>query len=396
MSSSHERKIADLRALKLGDLLEEFDERLGSRREPEVLTLTEKMGFVSQRERFKKRLAIADTSDYRLIGLNDIAFNPYLLRAGAIAQNTDWKEAIISPVYPTFHVRNGYNPRFVNRLLCRGFLRSRYEFIGSVPRKRRTAVKDFLNLEIPPQPSLAEQEQIVRLLDEADELRKLSAQADRLTSALVPALFQEMFGGSGSDAKRWPVKTLEQLAERLHQGINTAAEKVQYHTSGYPILQAKHVTSGRIEIDDARFVSAADFAKYKDRYRPDSGNILFTNIGTIGKSVVVDRATDFLVAWNIFLIALHPDISPIFVNAYLQLLDKRGYFTGRNTGSATQFVSKSQMQSIEVPVPPLSLQNEFSQRVTRIHELGTAQVACRKRIDDLLQSMLHSAFNGEL
>src|SRR5437899_2511834 len=145
MSSSNEKRLPASCALKLGDVLEEFDERLGQRREPEILTLTEKMGFVSQRERFKKRLAIADTSDYRLIGLNDIAFNPYLLWAGAVAQNTDWEAAIISPVYPTFHVRKGYNPRFANYLLCSGFLRSRYDAIsfGSVPRKRRTSVKDF-------------------------------------------------------------------------------------------------------------------------------------------------------------------------------------------------------------------------------------------------------------
>jgi hypothetical protein len=65
--------------LKLGDVLEVFDQRLGVCPEPEILTLTEKMGFVAQRERFNKRLAIADTSNYKVIGLHDIAFNPYLL-----------------------------------------------------------------------------------------------------------------------------------------------------------------------------------------------------------------------------------------------------------------------------------------------------------------------------
>ena len=58
MRRSRESKPAAETVLKLGDLLEEFDERLGARPEPEILTLTEKLGFVSQRERFKKRLAI--------------------------------------------------------------------------------------------------------------------------------------------------------------------------------------------------------------------------------------------------------------------------------------------------------------------------------------------------
>src|SRR5258708_5828752 len=45
-----------------------------------------------------------------------------------------------------------------------------------------------------PLPPMAEQERILKLLDEADELRKLRAEADRRTAALIPALFHEMFG----------------------------------------------------------------------------------------------------------------------------------------------------------------------------------------------------------
>lgn len=36
---------------------------------------------------------------------NDIAFNPYLLWAGAVAQNIIVDEGIISPLYPTFRVQ---------------------------------------------------------------------------------------------------------------------------------------------------------------------------------------------------------------------------------------------------------------------------------------------------
>ena len=54
-------------------------------------------------------------------------------------------------------------------------------------------LKQMPSIDIPV-PPLAEQERIVKLLDEADELRKLRAQADRRTADLIPALFHEMFG----------------------------------------------------------------------------------------------------------------------------------------------------------------------------------------------------------
>jgi restriction endonuclease S subunit len=54
----------------------------------------------------------------------------------------------------------------------------------------RRAELEKLPIPVPP-PS--EQERIEKLLDEADGLRKLRAQADRRTAALLPALFHEMF-----------------------------------------------------------------------------------------------------------------------------------------------------------------------------------------------------------
>jgi type I restriction enzyme S subunit len=61
----------------------------------------------------------------------------------------------------------------------------------------------FERTEIPV-PPLAEQERIVKLLDEADELRKLRAQADDRTAVLIAALFDEMFGNPATNPKGWP------------------------------------------------------------------------------------------------------------------------------------------------------------------------------------------------
>lgn len=54
-----------------------------------------------------------------------------------------------------------------------------------------------------PLPPLPEQERIVKLLDEADELRKLREQADKRSADLIPALFEEMFGDLGKNPMGW-------------------------------------------------------------------------------------------------------------------------------------------------------------------------------------------------
>jgi type I restriction enzyme S subunit len=54
------------------------------------------------------------------------------------------------------------------------------------------------------------------------------------------------------------------------------------------------------------------------------------------------------------------------------------------------------LKRLNVPIPPLSLQEEFAGCVNKIRELAAVQAASRRRLDDLFQSMLHCAFNGEL
>ena len=69
---------------------------------------------------------------------------------------------------------------------------------------------------------------------------------------------------------------------------------------------------------------------------------------------------------------------------------------GRGSKTALPILKKSLFAQIRIPVPPLSLQNEFAQRVKELREMESAQAASRRRLEALFQSMLHRAFNGEL
>ena len=61
----------------------------------------------------------------------------------------------------------------------------------------------------------------------------------------------------------WTKSKLGDLCVRNYQGINTVADKVEYQKIGYPILQAKHITSEKLDFDDVRFLSDLDFEKYR-------------------------------------------------------------------------------------------------------------------------------------
>ncbi len=165
---------------------------------------------------------------------------------------------------------------------------------------------------------------------------------------------------------RWRWARLGDITNYLSQGVNTAADKVAYVDKGYKILQSKHITSGVIDDDDARHLSGSDFLEYKDRFSPRPGDILFTNIGTIGKSVIVDESKEFLVAWNLFIVRPSYFLLPKYLKTILDALDGQGAFHDLTSGSATKFVSKVSMSNLVLAIPPEAEQHRI---VTKVNEL---------------------------
>ena len=58
-----------------------------------------------------------------------------------------------------------------------------------------------------PLPAPSEQRRIVEILDQADRLRSLRAEADAKANSILPALFIQMFGDPVRNPMKWPEKT---------------------------------------------------------------------------------------------------------------------------------------------------------------------------------------------
>lgn len=250
-------------------------------------------------------------------------------------------------------------------------------------------------IEFPP---LEAQQRIVKLLDEADELRKLRAQADRRTAALIPALFHEMFGDPEKNRNRWPVFNFgELLSEPLRNGVSPA--KDGSHTAKVFTLSA--ITG---EHFNPSAWKDASFARPPDRTSRAS-ELLFLICRGNGNKELVGRAKFPWGAGDNFvfpdtMIAGIPNaemLLPSFLEEAWRLPVIRSQIaSGARTTNGTFKINQTVIEQIRLLVPPLPLQKEFAQRVTEIRELEAAQAASSRRLEDLFQSLLHRAFNGDL
>jgi len=233
-----------------------------------------------------------------------------------------------------------------------------------------------LEIAIPPLPEQKKIAEILSGIDRAIEARKRTA--DKITTTcrfVADEILQQAKYTYGS------IK-IKDCANRLWQGINTAADRVEYHERGVPILQAKHITSGQIDSGGARFLCEGDYSRYSCRFQPSVGDILFTNIGTIGKSAIVTTPSKFLVAWNIFLISPSDAIESEYLHCFMQVLDQQNYFHQHAAGNATKFINKTLISELEVPLPPREEQIKICARIKALSRAAKcSQDAASKHLE---------------
>jgi len=243
-----------------------------------------------------------------------------------------------------------------------------------------------------PVPSLAEQDRIVKLLNEADELRKLRTEADLRTVALVPSLFHKMFGDPASPGKfKWvvPLNTIGKIVTG-----NTPPRK---HADFYGDF-IEWIKTDNIDPTRGVITRAAERLSEQGATRGrvvSAGSVLVTCIagsrGRIGDSAVTDRP----VAINQQINAIIPEIQndAVFVSEMIRAL--KSVIQSKATGVMTGIINKSALGSVNGIRPPLSAQREFATQVTQIRALQLEQAASRERLDNLFQSALHRAFQHQ-
>ncbi len=251
-----------------------------------------------------------------------------------------------------------------------------------------------VNVPVPPLP---EQERIVKLLDEADELRKLRAQSDRRTAALIPALFHEVFGDPDMNPLGWPVTGVGDLMDACDYGTS---QKANEEGLGIPVLRMGNVTTdGRLDLEDLKTVELADSELAKQRLQV--GDVLFNRTNSrelVGKTGMWDGRFEAVPASYFIRVRFRPNAEhPQHFTTFMNLPSMKHRLAEMARGAVGQAnINSKELKSIKFPVPPIKLQCEFATRVTEIREMESAQSASRKRLDDLFQSMLHRAFEGEL
>ncbi|MBO5637113.1 MAG: restriction endonuclease subunit S [Acidaminococcaceae bacterium] len=101
--------------IRIGDFIQEQSER-NKTGITNIKSVSNKRGFIDQRNQFSKIVASADVSNYKVVKKHNIAYNPSRINVGSIAIYEDDEPGVVSPMYIVFSCI-GISPKFLLLLL---------------------------------------------------------------------------------------------------------------------------------------------------------------------------------------------------------------------------------------------------------------------------------------
>lgn len=248
-----------------------------------------------------------------------------------------------------------------------------------------------LEISLPP---LEEQKRIAEILDQAEELRRKRREAIAQLDTLTQSIFFEMFGDPVKNPKGWTVSKLGDITEKITDGEHQTPKRT---LQGIKLLSARNIQNGYIDVRDVDYISVEEHERIKKRCNPVRGDILISCSGTIGRVTTVDIDEPFSLVRSVALLKLNYNlISSKFIEYFLRTPALHAKMQQRANASSQANLFQNQIRELPALLPPLSLQQEFAQRVEAVEELKKSHHASLLELDALFASLQHRAFKGEL
>lgn len=252
--------------------------------------------------------------------------------------------------------------------------------------QRRVPAAFLQNLALP-LPPISEQRRIADRLDQADLLRAKRRQALARLDDITQSIFHERFEGL-ADARVSLGSVCLRITDGTHQPPKWAAQ-------GHPFLFVSNIVHGEIDFQTSRFISDETHAQLTERCPIESGDVLYSTVGTYGVPVVVRTDTKF--AFQRHIAHLKPNrelIHPDFLAVQLASPDLKRQADSAARGAAQKTVNLKDIRDFSVVVPAMQEQVRLVSELESIRSIGRRMRAAQAVEEELGVALRHAAFSS--
>jgi type I restriction enzyme S subunit len=265
------------------------------------------------------------------------------------------------------------------------------------PKTEQVSIAAFLDRETGKIDALvATQRRLIELLKE----KRQAVISHAVTKGIDPTAPMKDSGVEwlGEVPVHWQALQLGRLCRQVSDGPHFSPT---YVDEGVMFLSARNVRVDCWSLEDAKFISEADYEEFCRRVIPEPGDILYTKGGTTGIARVVDLLTRFQVWVHIAVLKLWASqADPHFV-AYA-LNSTAGYEQSQlhTRGATNQDLGLTRMIKIWLALPPMDEQraivSHLEALVGKIDVLSSEAASTISLLNERRSALISAAVTGKI
>lgn len=205
---------------------------------------------------------------------------------------------------------------------------------------------------------------IVKMLDKiADLIVKRKKQLEKLDE-LVKARFVELFGDPVSNSFGWKTDYLKNVTSKIGSGATPKGGKESYQAEGITLIRSMNVHDGRFEYKDLAHITNEQ-AKQLDNVTVEENDVFINITGaSVARSCIVPKyILPARVNQHVAIIrCITSMLNPVFANNMFLNYSFKGQLLdiGETGGATRQAITKQQLETLGVILPPIELQKQFA------------------------------------
>ena len=231
-----------------------------------------------------------------------------------------------------------------------------------------------------------------------DRLKKIIQNCNReldLLDELVRARFVEMFGDPVTNDMLWNTDVLKDICTKIGSGSTPRGGKESYIDEGISLIRSMNVHNAYFEYKNLAHITL-DQAEKLNNVVVEHDDLLFNITGaSVARCCVVP--SDVLPArvnQHVCILRCREKINPIFLQGLLVNENYQGKLLQiAKSGATREAINKQQLESLEIMIPPLELQNQFASFVEEIDKSRSRIQKSLEASQELFDSLMQEYFS---
>lgn len=366
----------------LGNYIDEYKSKDKGQNYP-VYSVTNSQGFCQ--EFFGKNVASADTSNYKVVPRGCFAYNPSRINVGSVACQDKEDFVSVSPLYVVFKVSPELNNAFLMYYLKSNYCMTYIKALSRGAVRNNLHLKTLKTFEIPKY-DLKKQEEIVSELDLLSSIiEKKKLQLEKLEQ-LIHSIFYKMFNEKVAKEKGWEEAKLRDVLSITSPMVSPEIE---------PYNKLLHVGPANIVSNTGEIINcktAKEEQLISGKYAFSKGMILYSKIRPNLNKVAI-AYFDGICSADMYPLTVNKKVNTIFMWRVLLGDEFLRYATNCSGRARMPKINREALFEFELKLPPISLQQQFAEKIKHIESLKSKINNSLKEVETLFKARMDYWFN---